>query len=53
MSKDEIKEYQKTISPWVPDSDVTMKDVVVHGLVDECVNIANRAIEKVINNESN
>lgn len=48
MSPSEIEEYQKQIDPWVPGGDVTMVDVVIHGIVDECVNIANRAIDKMM-----
>lgn len=48
MTEPEIKYYQSQIRLWEPKGDVTMKDVVVSGIVDECVNIANRAIEKVI-----
>ncbi len=39
-----IYEYQMSIEEWKPKSDVTMKDVVVHGIVPECVGIANKAI---------
>ncbi len=49
MTKLEIKEYQENIKVWVPGGDVTMEDVIVHGLVDECVKIANRAIERLLN----
>ena len=48
MTKAEIKAYQKKIKRWIPKGDVTMKDVVVHGLVDHCVDIANESIKKMI-----
>lgn len=51
MTESEIKEYQARIEPWVPNGDVTMKDVVVHGLIPTCVEAANKAIDKVINEE--
>ena len=36
------------IEEWRPECDVTMKDVIVHGIVDDCVKIANDAIQDVI-----
>ena len=42
MTNKQIKEYQKEIKPWIPRCDVTMVDVVVCGLVDDSVKIANR-----------
>jgi hypothetical protein len=51
MTQDEIKEYQLNIKPWQPGADVTIKDCVIHGLVDYCVTEANAAIEKVMRDE--
>ena len=48
MTKAEIKAYQKKIKRWIPKGDVTMKDVVVHGLIPTCVEMANKSIENSI-----
>jgi hypothetical protein len=45
MTAARIFDYQMRIEPWEPKGDVTMKDIVVHGLVHDCVTTANKAIE--------
>lgn len=48
MTQAEIFQYQMAIEEWKPGADVTMKDVVAHGIVDECVTMANKSIEDSI-----
>ena len=48
MTPLEIKKYQKEMKHWIPKCDVTMKDVVVSGLVDDSVKIANNIIDKMM-----
>jgi|TARA_R100001480_G_scaffold46963_2_gene60060 hypothetical protein len=54
MTKEEIEEYQKNIKPYVKgiDVDVTLDDVVIHGLVSDCVKIANTALKKLIESDN-
>ena len=48
MNKQELEDYQENLKPWIPKCDVTMVDVVVCGLVDEAVYIADEIIFKMI-----
>ena len=48
MNKKELDDYQGNLKPWIPKCDVTMKDVVVSGYVDEVVYIVDDIIFKMI-----
>ena len=43
-----MEKYLEETELWIPGGDVTMKDVVVHGLIPTCVEMANKSIENSI-----